>query len=106
MTDLPLPIKPVLTGNLLSLAAAYCDHAGVNRKALGYRLAKDREFFERLDAGHDLRAGTYDLITAHFSDAWPADLAWPEDIPRPSPIPVPKDRDAIRQARREATTTA
>lgn len=76
--DTLLPIAPVLVENLVTLAKAFADAAGVKITTVGTNATKTASFFVDLEKGLTSQGREvsctlrkYDLLTAWFSENWP-----------------------------------
>ena len=72
-----------LLDDLRRLLVAYSRHVDRAPSTVCKDLLGDGKFAQRLEAGNDMRIGTYDGVLVSFANAWPADLAWPEGVPYP-----------------------
>ena len=71
--------------DLTELARTLAQSDGVTLSTVSMRVAKNGNFFKRLEDGGGCTLATYRKHSQWFSDHWPEGLAWPVDIPRPEP---------------------
>ena len=80
--------------DLLCLARAYSECAGVSLITTGVRAVGNDKIFVRLASGRTCTVRSLERAARWFADHWPEGLAWPEGIPRPEPGPGCSDKAA------------
>lgn len=72
-----------LRQNLLRLAEAFAQAAGIGLPTLAQRSAGDWRFFDRLrDDEKTFTARKYDEVVEWFSSNWPDGMVWPDGVSR------------------------
>jgi hypothetical protein len=76
--DTLLPIAPVLVENLVTLAKAFADAAGVKITTVGTNSTKTASFYVDLEEGKtSCTLRKYDLLTSWFCENWPEGQVMP-----------------------------
>lgn len=74
----------IFTHQLLAVAAAYCEGAGVSLSTASRRAFEESKLLVNLAAG--VSSPTFkraDVALEWFSRNWPEGSVWPDDLPRP-----------------------
>lgn len=79
---------------LLTVARAYAELAGVSLTTVSSRAFDDGKKLGAIEAGADIQSRRLDRALQWFSDNWPAG-DWPETVFRPTPsvAPSPESRE-------------
>lgn len=72
---------------LLILARAYGDAAGIERSTVSWRVFGDTKKLAAIEAGADIQVRRQERAVAWFARNWPSGAEWPAGIPRPASSP-------------------
>ena len=68
---------------LLLVARAYADAAGISLGSAGRRSCGNDKIFLRLADGRGCHSQSLKRAAQWFTENWPADVAWPDGVSRP-----------------------